>query len=313
MRILITGASGFVGRRLVPFLKKSIPDIEIMACGGPEDHFGFDICDYEAVSKIIKNNSPDFIIHLAALSSVSVSLSSSETTYAVNLGGTLNILKAIEQEAPSSILIFASSSEVYGRSFLSGSPIAEDDLLAPANPYAVSKAAADLATQEAAHRGIKAIILRLFNHTGPGQLDTFALPSFAKQIARIESGHQPAILRTGNLSAMRDFLDVRDVLNAYTRAIQKSHELGGCEIFNICTGAPKSLQSLVDHLLSLSSTRIRVETDPARIRPVDIKITAGDASRARKKLQWEPRYTIRDTLFSLLEHERTQLKKQSNK
>ncbi|MEM6410744.1 MAG: GDP-mannose 4,6-dehydratase [Pseudomonadota bacterium] len=311
MHILVTGASGFVGSHLVPHLNRTFTEALVTGIGGPPDRGGVDIADYESVATTIRRHKPDIIIHLAALSAVSESLLAPEAAYRINLGGTLNILRAISEESPLSALIFASTSEVYGRSFRSGEALDETAQLAPMNPYAVSKAAADLAVQEAANRKVRATILRLFNHIGPGQSTAFALPSFARQIAEIELRKKPPILLTGNLSAYRDFLDISDVLNAYTSVVENIHQLNQCEIFNISSGVPRKISDLLNYLLSLSNVEIKIDTDPNRLRPSDIQQAIGNATQAEDRLGWQPERPVEYTLKSILEHERIEARKLS--
>jgi GDP-4-dehydro-6-deoxy-D-mannose reductase len=148
--------------------------------------------------------------------------------------------------------------------------------------------------------GLRVIRFRPFNHTGPGQTDQFVVPAFASQIARIEAGLQSPVLRVGNLDAQRDFLDVRDVVDAYVLAVEKSDDLPTGTILNIASGRPRRIRELLDHLLSLSRRDITVEADPARQRPNDTPVFAGDASRARRMLGWAPRRDIQDTLLEIL-------------
>ncbi|MEM6899500.1 MAG: GDP-mannose 4,6-dehydratase [Pseudomonadota bacterium] len=311
MRILITGSSGFVGSKLAPHLQSTFKESDIITVGGPLDKGGIDITNYNIVAQTVETVRPDIIVHLAAVSAVSEAFRSPDLAYNINLGGTLNILRAIDQTESASALIFASSSEIYGRSFITGGALDESAQLAPSNPYAVSKASADLAVQEAAHRGLKAIILRLFNHTGPGQSSEFVLPSFAKQIAEIELGKIPPVLLTGNLEAYRDFMDVTDVLDAYTSVVENVHQLNQCEILNISSGKPRKIKDLLEYLITLSKVEIKVRTDPSRLRPSEIKQAVGNAAYAKKRLRWEPKRPIELTLRSLLEHARIEAEKSS--
>ena len=308
-RILITGADGFVGTHLQRHLQQHVPDAHLIALAGPgaQGSATLDIADANAVAASIKEARPDHIIHLAAMAAVTASHKCPDLAFEINTLGTMNLIRAMEAHAPEARLVFASSSEIYGRSFKSGEALDETAALAPANPYAISKAAADLAVQEAAHRSISATILRLFNHTGPGQAEAFVLPAFAAQIARIEAGQQAPVMKVGNLSAERDFLDIEDVLDAYRSAIMLAPALDQCEIFNIASGTSRSIQSLLDAMLAATKAYITVELDPARLRPSDTPRALGNPAHAHKVLKWVPQRDIDDTIKRLLDDQRARL------
>lgn len=309
-RILITGADGFVGGHLQRHFRQHMPDAQLFAFSGPggAPDTVLDITDAKSVEEAVQRCAPDHIIHLAAMAAVTSSHKRPDLAFEINTLGTMNLIRAMEAHAPDGRLVFASSSEIYGRSFKSGKALDETAPLAPANPYAISKAAADLAVQEAAHRSIRATILRLFNHTGPGQGEAFVLPSFAAQIARIEAGQQAPVMHVGNLSAERDFLDIGDVLDAYRNAIEQAPDLEPCEVFNIASGQSRSIRSLLDKMLEGAQTPIKVELDPARLRPSDTPRALGNPARAKAVLGWSPRRSIDDTIMHLLNDHRARLK-----
>jgi GDP-4-dehydro-6-deoxy-D-mannose reductase len=203
-------------------------------------------------------------------------------------------------ECPGCRIIFSGSSEVYGASFKAGVPLNESAELQPANPYASSKAAADLMLGQMALQGLKVARLRPFNHTGPGQTEHFAIPSFAAQIARIERGLQEPVMRVGSLDSMRDFLDVQDVVDAYVSTVLLADELpAGC-VMNLASGKPRRIGDMLDSLLAMSEVRIDVTPDPARFRPSDTPLVVGDSSRAYALLGWRPQRDIEYTLASVL-------------
>ena len=315
LRILITGADGFVGLHLQNHLAKHLPDASLIPVAGPNtstDQATLDVTDAQAVADCIAQAQPDHVVHLAAMAAVTASTANPDLAFQINTLGTMNVIRALEAHTPNARLIFASSSEIYGRSFQSGQALDETARLAPANPYAISKAAADLAVQEAANRTIKATIFRLFNHTGPGQAEAFVLPAFAAQIARIEAGMRAPILKVGNLAAERDFLDIEDVLGAYLGAIIHADRLSQCEVLNIASGQSRSIQSLLDTMLDATNTDITVELDPARLRPSDTPHARGNPTRANTALDWTPRQKIETTIARLLDYQRDQIKTASD-
>lgn len=298
-RILLTGASGFVGRHLLPTLGDAFPDAEIVA-----DHF--DVTDKEAVRNTVRGASPDVCIHLAGITNVGAARSDPDLAWRVNLLGTLNLARAVLTLAPSCRFVFASSAEVYGASFRSGRKLDETAPLAPMNSYAATKAAADLALGAMSHEGLRVVRLRLFNHTGPGQSDAFVVPAFARQIARIESGLQQPPLRVGGLDTSRDFLDVRDVCNAYIACLRRSDdELPPGAILNLGSGQPRRIGDILDELLNLAGLRTEVATDAGRLRPSEITMASGDAAQAQRQLGWAPTVPWRQTLADVLADWRT--------
>jgi len=200
--------------------------------------------------------------------------------------------------------VFISSAEVYGASFLNAASLDERALLQPVNPYAASKAAADLLVRQAAADGLAATVMRPFNHTGPGQDEAFVAPSFAGQIARIEAGLQPPVIDVGSLDEERDFLDVADVVQAYRLAIERRRDPAMSGVFNVASGQPVRIGDLLDRLLSQAKRKIDVRVDPARLRKAPIPRVVGDASRLRS-LGWRPTRNLDDTLRAVLEERRS--------
>ncbi len=307
MRILITGASGFVAPHLVAALKPRLAAQDEIVLSGREapgtDMDGFvslDIADRAAVEAAIARLAPTHIVHLAAISSPPAAGADPDLTWRVNVGGTLAIARALLKFAPDCVLVFAGSGQVYGETANLGRALTEGDVLAPIGEYAVAKAAADLALGSMAKQGLRCVRLRPFNHTGPGQTEEFVLPSFAAQIARIEAGLGENIIRVGNLDVVRDFLDVRDVAEAYAQVVMRANDLPPAAILNIASGERHSISDLLRAMLAMSDSEIRVQQDPARMRPSDIPLFLGDATRARQLLDWQPRRSTEDMLRDLL-------------
>lgn len=304
--ILVTGASGFVGGFLLEALSKHYPNSRIVGTGlaPPEgsELIHLDVTDAEAVRDLVRRLRPDVCIHLAALASVDQSYGEARAVWDINLGGTLNVAEAIRDLVPTCRLVHASSGEIYGLSFLNGEPAHEATALAPANPYAVTKAAADLALGEMALHDLHVVRLRLFNHTGPGQTERFVLPRFAAQVARIAAGVQQPIIHTGALDRWRDFLDVRDVIDAYLAAISGPED--GFAV-NICSGVARRVGDILHDLMQLAGVRAEVIEQVSEVRRTDVRTAVGSPKRAAEALGWHPRIAWQNTLSSLLSYWRT--------
>ncbi|MDR9440919.1 MAG: GDP-mannose 4,6-dehydratase, partial [Halomonas sp.] len=241
------------------------------------------------VIALLRRLQPDAIVHLAAQSHVPTSFQKPEWTWRVNLQGTLNLLEGVKQASPLSLVLNVGSSDMYGGAFRSGEPVTEQTAFQPLNPYAASKAAADLAAgQYAASEGLRVIRARPFNHTGPGQRDDFVLAAFATQIARIEAGLQPPVVETGNLDAQRDFLDVEDVVGAYLALLELPEAAQRGQAYNIASGHPVAVGELLNMLLARARCSVDHHLDPARQRPADIQAVRADTTALRHTTGWHP-------------------------
>jgi GDP-4-dehydro-6-deoxy-D-mannose reductase len=302
-RVLVTGADGFVGRCLITALAQQRPDWAVVAAGGPLGPGGLDVVDPEAVATAVERARPDMVVHLAAVAAVTDSVRDPRHTWRVNLEGVLNLVLALQVQMPRPHLLFVSSAEVYGASLHAPEPVDEQALLQPVNPYAASKAAADILVRQAAASGLPATVARPFNHTGAGQSEAFVAPNFAAQVARIEAGLQPPAISVGSLDDERDFLDVDDVIGAYLLMLDHRKALSKGEVLNVASGAPVRIGDILEQLLSLSRVKIEVKVDPARLRSSGVKRMVGDAARLRA-LGWAPRIALADTLGAVLEDKR---------
>lgn len=317
MRILITGASGFVGSYMPQALNTACGDgVEIIATSKtaePHPAYGaveaLDVMDRAAVADAIERHAPTHVLHLAGIASPAAANANPRLAWDAHLGSALNLSEAILAHAPACWLMHIGTGMVYGDSARSGQPLDEDTPLAPADGYAASKAGADLALGAMSHGGLKCIRLRPFNHSGPGQSHAFVIPAFAMQIARIEAGLVPPVLQVGNLDAERDFLDVRDVADAYALAARQAASLGPGTILNIASGIPHRVGDILEALLARSRVRIEVSHDSARMRPSDLPRILGDAGRARAALGWSPRHGFDAMISAVLEDWRARVAK----
>ncbi len=308
-RILITGAMGFVGAHLAERLDTQFgatvevvltsKEAGVCPLGAVQ---ALDVTDDRAVAEAVGSIRPTHLVHLSAISAPADAGADPRLAWEVNTLGTRAVAEAIVRRAPDCRLIFASTALVYGAAATVERPFTEDSLLAPQGEYAATKAAADLLIGAMARRGLKSVRLRLFNHTGPGQPELFAVPSFAAQIARIEAGVQAPTLRAGRLDALRDFLDVRDVTAAYVAVIERSAELPANQIFNIASGNGYNIGYVLAELMSLSSAKIDVVATSPAVSGSAPDNLIGDATAAAQLLSWKPRYGLRDTLESVLNY-----------
>ncbi len=298
MRALITGADGFVGRYLTEALRRQ--GSEPILAGGPDAKGPFialDITDADSVRSVFTETKPEVIFHLAAQTFVPDSIASPRATYETNVLGTAAMLQAMREQrdagGPAARLMLISSAEVYGKQDDSAYPLSESVVTSPANPYAASKAAAEsVALGEARTYVLDVVITRAFNHIGPGQSDRFAVAAFASQLAAIAKGAPPLLL-VGNLEAKRDFLDVRDVVEAYV-ALARDGEAG--EIYNVASGSAVSMREVLGELVRIARVPVEIREDPARMRPSDTPLSCGNSEKLRTRTGWAPKLTLRRSL-----------------
>lgn len=309
MRVLITGIAGFAGSALAQSLLDN-PDVEIHGIIHRHDwriramrgqihlHKG-DLRNPSWVDEMIQAVQPEVLLHLAAWSDVGGSWSQPWVAYELNIHCQLNLLEAVRRFAPECRVLVVGSNEVYGRVRAEDLPVSEETPFRPNSPYGVSKIAQDMmGYQYFCNYGLPIVRVRSFNHIGPGQADDFVASAFARQIAEIEAGQREPVLQVGNLTAVRDFTDVRDVVAAYWLAVQKG-EPGA--VYNVGSGQGYSIQTVLDTLLDMSSASIRVEQDPARLRPSDVPAMICDNRRLVEATGWQPRIELRRTLQEVLD------------
>ncbi len=298
-RALITGATGFAGSRLAAYLAER--GWEVVRCGYPvrpgDDALPFDVTQVDQMASVLDEaGAVSHVFHLAAVTFVPEAANDPETAFDVNLQGTVRLLDAVARHCPKARFLFVSTADAYGAP--QRLPMDEGHPLNPANPYAISKAAADLYCGFVSHAENRDIVrLRPFNHSGPGQSDQFVLSSFARQIAEIESGKKAPVLRVGNLEAIRDFLHVEDVLSAYEVAATQG---APGAVYNICSGQGVKIQAALDAMLAMSTATIAVEPDPARMRPSDVAESVGSHAAFTEAAGWRPRRSFDSLLEDLL-------------
>ncbi len=318
MRVLITGAAGFAGAHLAEHISTVAPDAEVFGTYSSSPLPGgfrgkgveLNLNKLGDLESVIKDVKPDEVYHMAALSFVPEANKNPPYAYQINSVGTCNLLEALARNTSSCKTLVVSSAEVYGKVKPDENPVPETREPAPANHYSASKLCAEIIAGQYAHSGkLHVVIARPFNFTGPGQSQLFAAPAFATQIARIEAGLQEPVIKTGNLGAMRDFCDVRDVVRAFTSILEKA-ESGA--IYNICSGIPMKIESVYNRLVNLSNYTGKIEhvLDPDRARASENPVVYGSASRLNTLTGWAPVIALDKTLEDLLEERRNSLDKQ---
>jgi GDP-4-dehydro-6-deoxy-D-mannose reductase len=308
-RALITGITGFAGSHLADLLlSKGYEVYGTYRWRSPMENvlhikdriklIDTDIRDAHNVEKTIKTAEPDEIYHLASQSFVPSSWEAPQETLTTNIIGTVNILEGIRAANKDIKMQVAGSSEEYGLVKADELPIKEGNPLRPLSPYGVSKVAADkLACQYHYSYGLKTVVTRAFNHSGPRRGEVFVDSNFAKQIVMIEKKKTKPLMYVGNLTAQRDFADVRDVVVAYNLALQKC-DFG--EVYNICSEKTRTMQDVLDMLLKLTNAKIEIKQDAKRMRPSDVQVLLGDCSKFRKKTGWKPTIPYEKTLEDTL-------------
>jgi GDP-4-dehydro-6-deoxy-D-mannose reductase len=303
-RFLVTGAGGFVGRHMTRHLSArgavvigmdapdGSPPVDVLAA------WPCDIVDSAGVAERIAAAAPDAVVHLAGQSSAAASFEDPTGTFRTNVLGTASVLDAVRRAAPRARVLVVGTSESYGPQ-APGSRVREDSPLRPVSPYALSKAAAEAVAEfHARVHGLDVVCTRSFSHIGPGQSPRFAIPGFARQIAAIEAGQGEPVLRVGNLDVVRDFTDVRDVVEAYERLIDQGR---AGAVYNVCRGQGTSLSDVVHALCARARGEVRIEVDPSRLRPADVAYLVGDPSAIEAETGWRAGRTLESSLDEILE------------
>jgi GDP-4-dehydro-6-deoxy-D-mannose reductase len=289
--------------RLNNLMEESTDDAKIFQKSVKKDCVNLlqcEIGDAVSVRRTITLTKPEFIFHLAAQSFVLSSWNDPAQTIKTNVIGQVNLLEAVRLEGVNPRIQIAGSSEEYGLVYPNEVPIKETNPLRPLSPYAVSKVAQDrLGFQYCHSYGLEIVTTRGFNHTGPRRGEVFVTSSFCKQVAEIEAGKREPVIMVGNLEAERDFSDVRDMVRAYLLAVEKGKP---GEVYNVASGKSRKIGDVLDMILGLTQTEIKVEKDPKRMRPSDVPMLLGDASKFKALTGWKPEIRFEQTIKDLLDY-----------
>lgn len=301
-RLLLTGAGGFVGHHVLAASSDGglFSEWDIFPPPGE-----WDIRDASAVQRLVSDVRPDAVLHLAAQSFVPRSFEDPHETFAINLGGTLNLLIALRANAFEGRMLFVSSGDVYGRVPEEDLPVDESRIPEPRSPYGVSKIAAEqLCLQWHRTEGLDAMIARPFNHVGPGQDSRFVLPALARQVVAIAEGRQPPVIQAGDIDTTRDFTDVRDVVGAYAAMLRRGKP---GTAYLIGTGQERRVRDLLLAMCTLCGIAPEIRQDPEKMRPSEQRRMAADATRLRKDTGWTPSISMESTLNDILKEARNRI------
>jgi GDP-4-dehydro-6-deoxy-D-mannose reductase len=290
VRALVTGGNGFVGRHLVARLREH--GAEVTTAGRAADgtvDVAFDLADLASIRNAVEAAAPDVIFHLAGQAFVPAATKDPLGAYDTNVLGTARLYEVVRERAVKPAILYVSSAEVYGVRSVADYPLTEATVPKPATPYAASKLAAEaIALASSSTYGIRTIVTRAFNHIGPGQSESFVVPSFAAQLAEIAAGGEPRMF-VGNLDAQRDFLDVRDVVDAYARLAERGTS---GEVYNVASGTPVAIKEILRRLITIARVPVEVREDPARMRPSDLPLSYGSSAKLRAATGWQPRHSL---------------------
>lgn len=303
---LVIGAAGFVGSYLIEEMYTC--GMEVCATKLPHEQleqihakvYDLDILDKEAIVTLLLEIRPDYIFHLAAQSSVGLSWKNPGLTVDVNIKGSINVMDAVRELYYKPRVLLVGSGEEYGHIKTGETPIKEDNLLRPGNIYAATKACQNMIGSIYAQAyDMQLMMVRSFNHIGPGQAPMFVVSDFCKQVAEIEKGLREPVMHVGNLAAKRDFTDVRDVVKAYVKLVQRG--VPG-ETYNMGSGHAVEIRKILDMIISMSEKEIRVEIDPNKIRPVDVPIIEADITKLHELTGWKPQIALEQTIRETLDY-----------
>lgn len=311
MKALVIGGGGFVGPYLVNHLVDDL-GYEVTVTKTEKETFNMDnakvrnldILDIDQIINLLNEEKADYLFHLAAQSSVAYSWKNPTLTVDVNVKGCINLLEAARAAEKKPRILLIGSGEEYGHIKKDECPIIEDNVVRPGNIYAATKACQNMLGKIYSDAyDLDIMMVRAFNHIGPNQTPMFVVADFCKQVADIEKGIQEPVIYVGNLSAKRDFTDVRDVVKAYAKLV-KGGKRG--ETYNVGTGNAIAIEDILNKIVSMSDKNIEVKIDEKKLRPVDVPIIEPDISKIKSEVGWEPQIPLEQTLLETLEHWRNQ-------
>lgn len=305
--ILLTGSAGFVGRTIAPMLRAAFPNRQLVEVvrdpPAPEGAWAVDLSGRAATETMVRKVRPGLVFHLAAFASVGLARLDPDAVWRDNVDASLWVARALAAHAPDATVLVTSTAEVYGGA-LNGPDVDESTGPRPSGPYACSKLASEHVFRTTLPRTAKLIVVRPFNHTGAGQTENFAIPSFAAQLARMEAGLAPLVLKVGNLKAKRDFLDVRDVAQTYIGLVKRAGELAERTVVNVARGVATPVEDMLDMLLAMATVDVRVEIDRDRVRPNEIPVATARTDFIRSLVDWPPQRPLIETLREVLDDKR---------
>lgn len=312
-KYLITGFSGFVARHFLDFLGKVETEVSVLGLDIIPPNFALDsytnikcsfqkldLLDVEKTEEVVAAYKPDYILHLASYSSVAFSWKNPLLSFQNNTAIFLNLIEAVHKNSLSPRIISVGSSEEYGNVEKSAIPLTEQSPLNPVSPYAVARVSQEMFSRVYAHGyGLDILMTRSFNHIGPFQKDIFVISSFAKKLISIKNNGGPFTLKTGDLTIVRDFVDVRDVVRAYY-LLFKQGKSG--ETYNICSGTGTTLSDILEKMEAKLNLSVKHEIDPGFIRPDDNRIIIGSNEKINQQIAWSPEYSLDQSIEDILKY-----------
>ena len=302
MKYLITGANGFVSRYFIEYLQEQEPKATIYGVDITEGHIKnvqykqMDLTDRFTVYRLLEEIKPDYIVHLAAMSSVAQSWQDPAKCFINNTSVFLNLADATRELNLKCRILSVGSSEEYG---IYNEPVKENFVLHPKSPYSVARLSQEyLSKLYVDNYRMDIVMTRSFNHIGPRQNPKFVIPSFIEQLVKISIGEQSE-MSVGNVEVIRDFLDVRDVVVAYYKILKESKTR---EVYNVCSGKGVKLKEIIDLCSNELNIKPKIIVDKAKIRPNEIMFVVGDNSKLKTELNWEPQYTLKNTIKDMINY-----------
>lgn len=315
-KILITGVNGFVAKYFLDYLLENHIDLDILGIDinlGTTLNINYrqvDLTNRQSIYNVLELFAPDYILHLASISSVSQSWIRPVDSFVNNTNIFLNLVESVRELNLKPRILSIGSSEEYGNYPIENMPLKENYELHPTNPYSVARVSQEMLSKlYADNYGIDLVMTRSFNHMGPGQKDIFVVSSFVKQLVEISQNNTEKVLHIGNVDIVRDFLDVRDVVDAYYKLLL--HGRKG-QVYNVCSGNGIKLRELISIIARILKTEVKLEIDSSKIRPSDNNVIIGDNSKIKAELNWQPIYSLEQTLADMIEYWKSQIKLKQN-